>query len=222
MNNPLDPPPGNFQIPLVDDTETSNASVHPSNKDDLSARDVTLYGVLGVLFGSLLSGGFAYYDTHPMFGVILALIGAIGLAVMAILLIRYRLKIIHAFITAIAALVATWVVLGYVLWTKPKEVVVHDRPTVEDVAKATESITAERDTEKQRAESATQQLAKYQTLYPALQSNLAAATTERDALRKTQDGLTQELNSIRAQLGPKSTILGLDNAKRWELYTAIE
>ena len=32
------------------------------NRDDFSARDVTLYGVLGVLFGALLAGGFALYD----------------------------------------------------------------------------------------------------------------------------------------------------------------
>jgi hypothetical protein len=55
MGDPSDLPPGTFYVPLVDGA--SDSPVPPSNKGDLSARDVTLYTILGVLFGSFLSGG---------------------------------------------------------------------------------------------------------------------------------------------------------------------
>ena len=154
---------------------------------------------------------------------------------MAILLIWYRLKVIHALIVAIATLLATWVVFAYVLWTKPKEVIVHDPPTAEDIQKATTpirktletrtqeltTVTADRDAEQQRATSTTQQLAAYQMQYPILQSNLASVTTERNNLRKSLEETTSLLNAARAQLGPKSEFLGLDDAKRWNIVTAM-
>jgi hypothetical protein len=136
----------------------SDPSAPLSNKADFSGRDVTLYGVLGILFGSFLTGGFAFYDSYPIIGCILALIGGLGLIAMVILLTWYRLKIIHALIVTIAALVATWAVFAYVLWTKPKEVIVHDAPTAEDIEKATVPIKAERDAAIKARDTARQEL----------------------------------------------------------------
>jgi hypothetical protein len=182
--SPVRSPSRSFQIPLVDGASNSTAptapTAPPSSKDDFSARDLALYTILGVLFGSFLTGGFPLYDSHPVIGSVLVLVGAVGLVVMAGLVIWYRLKIIHALIVTIAALVGTWGVFAYMLWTKPKEVIVHDPPTAEDIQKATAPMGADRDAEKQRADNA--------------QSQQAAA-------KKTVDDLTNELNSTRAQLG---------------------
>ena len=112
-------------------------------------------------------------------------------------MIWYRVKVIHALI---AALVVISIVLGYVIWTKPKEVIVNDPPTAEDIAKATAPMRADRDAEKQRADNA--------------QSQQAAA-------KKTVDDLTNELNSARAQLGPRSPIMRLDDARRWQIVKSM-
>lgn len=222
-----DLPPGNFYIPLIHDADVaessaSKSSISSSNKDDLSARAVTLYTVLGVLFGSLLSGGFVFYDLHPFLGGILGLVGAGGLMAMTILLASYRLKITHALIVAIAALVATWAFLAYDISTKPKEVIVHDAPTTEDIEKATAPIRADRDAQKQRADNAQlQQAGADQTQISKLQLASATVTNERDNLRRSLEETTSLLNATRAQLGPKSSLLGLDYARKWNILVAM-
>ena len=162
-------------------------------------------------------------------------VGTAGFIVTVVLLLRYHPKTAHALIASIAALVATWAFLVYIIWINPKEVIVHDPPTAEDIEKAAApiqkqldaktqeltTVTTDRDAEKHRAESATQQLDTYQTQFPTLQSNLAAATNERDNLRKSLEETTSLLNATRAQLGPQSPLLGLDDAKRWNIVAIM-
>ena len=106
--------------------------------------------------------------------------------------------------------------------TKPKEVIVHDPPTAADIDKATALVRADRDAEKQRADDAKSlQAAADQTQLSRLQSELATATNDREAFKKTADDLANELNATRAQLGPKSELLGLDDAKRWNIVTTM-
>jgi hypothetical protein len=140
MGDPSDLPPGNFYVPLVDDTESGQSGV--SNKDDFSARDLTLYSLLGLFFVTAMGTGALSYDSHPWFGGFAALVGTVGFIVTLVLLIRYHPKTVHALIASIAALVATWAFLAYVIWTKPKEVIVHNPPTAEDIAKATTPFSA--------------------------------------------------------------------------------
>jgi hypothetical protein len=193
MGDPSDLPPGTFYVPLVDGVSDPPAppSVLLPNNDDISLRVGTLYGLLGVLFGSFLTGGFAFYGAYPMAGGILALVGAGGLIVMAILLIWYRLKVIHALIVTLAALVATLVVFGYVVST---------RPTAEDIDKATAPIKAELRSEKQLADNTQRQLGQLQT-----------------QLETAEERLTK----VTAQLGPPSSILKLDDARRWQIVKSI-
>ena len=202
------------------------------NKKEFSDRESMLYTIGVGAFTALLSAGPGIYDNHPFIGGAFTLAGLAGLIGLGLLLIWYRIKIIHALV---AALVAAGVVLSYVIWTKPKEVIVHDPPTTEDIEKATAlirkelaaktqeltTVVTDRDAEKQRADSATQQLATYQTKVPTLQSNLSSATNERDNLRKSLEETTSLLNTTRAQLGPKSPLLGLDDAKRWNIVTTM-
>jgi hypothetical protein len=106
--------------------------------------------------------------------------------------------------------------------TKPKEVIVHDPPTAADIDKATALVRADRDAEKQRADDAKSlQAAADQTQLSRLQSELATATNDREAFKKTADDLANELNATRAQLGPKSELLGLDDAKRWNIVATM-
>jgi hypothetical protein len=198
MGDPFEPPPGNYYVPLVDGA--SNSAASPSNREDLSAKDVRLYSLLGLFFVTALATGTLLYDNHPFLGGLAALIGAVGLIVTVVLLIRYRPKTIHALIVTTASLIATWAFLAYVIWTKPKEVIVHDPPTAEDVEKATAPMRADRDAQRQRADGATQQLVTYQAQLSTLQSNLASATNERDNLRRSLEETTSLLNAARAQL----------------------
>jgi hypothetical protein len=54
-----------------------------------------------------------------------------------------------------------------------------------------------------------------------LSDALNAATGERNSLRSSVDQLTNELNKTRAGLSPKSPILGLDDAKRFQIIKAL-
>jgi hypothetical protein len=144
----------------------STCSVPPPSKEDLSTREVTLYSLLGLFFVTAIGTGATIYDNHPVVGGIAAFVGTVGLAVAVILLIRFRPKTIHALIVTTAALLSTLAFLAYILWTRPKEIIVHDPPTAEDIEKAiaptkTElnaktqeltTVTADRDAEKQRAD----------------------------------------------------------------------
>jgi hypothetical protein len=176
--------------------------------DDFSARDVTLYGVLGVLFGALLASGFALYDPHPGLGGFLSLVGAGGLIVMVILLIWYRLKIIHALIVTIAALLATWAIFAYVLWTKPNEVIVHDPPTAEDIAKATVPIIAERDAAIKERDTARQELdaARHGAIPPSVVSSPTPqpewSASEIAARTELWHSIQNAVNDASAPIGP--------------------
>jgi Tfp pilus assembly protein PilO len=110
---------------------------------------------------------------------------------MAVLLIWYRLKVIHALIVTIAALVATWVVSAYVVAT---------RPTAEDIDTATAPIKAELKSEKQRADNTQLQLGQLQ---------IQLETAE------------ERLTKANAQLGPRSPILRLDDARRWQIVKSM-
>lgn len=177
----------------------ADPSVLTSHRNDLSARDVALYGVLGILFGSFLTGGFAFYDPHPWIGGILAVVGGFGLIVMTVLLIWYRLRVIHALVVTIAALLATWVVLGYVISTKPKEVIVHDPPTADDLAKAKAPIKAELSAEKQRAATAINDLDK---AHQDIANDVAAIgdlTHQRDFMQSQLQEIAQQKERLAQQ-----------------------
>jgi hypothetical protein len=60
-----------------------------------------------------------------------------------------------------------------------------------------------------------------QTQLSRLQSELATATNDGEAFKKTADDLANDLNATRAQLGPKSELLGLDDAKRWNIVATM-
>jgi hypothetical protein len=213
MGDPSDPPPGNFYIPLVDGA--SNSAAPPFNKDDFSARNVTLYSLVGLFFVTAAGTGALLYDSHPRLGGFAALAGTVGFIVTVVLLLRYHPKTAHALIASIAALVATWAFLAYVIWTKPKEVIVHDLPTAEDIK---EAINAEH---KRAANAQSQQAAADQTQISKLQSELAAATNRRDNLQRSLEETTSLLNAARAQVGPQSPLLGLDYAKKWNILVAM-
>jgi hypothetical protein len=100
------------QIPVtwVDDT--------PSNKKAISDSSQILY-TLGVGTSlALFTSGVTIYDNHTQAGGIFIVVGAAGLIGLALLLIWYRIRIIHALI---AALVITLLALAYFIVTKPKE-----------------------------------------------------------------------------------------------------
>ena len=230
MDHPPDLPPGNRYIPLVDGAY--DPPVPPSNKKALSDRSQMLYNIgLGASV-ALLSCGPGIYDSHPLIGGGFTAAGAAGLIGLVLLLIWYRVRSVHGLI---AALVITSIALVYVFWTKPKEVIVHDPPTAEDIKKTTApiqneldvktqeltTVTTDRDAQKKRADSATQQLATYQTQFPTLQSNLAAATNERDNFQRSLEETTSLLNATRARLGPQSPVLKLDDARRWQVVKSM-
>lgn len=161
MGDPFELPPGDKYIPLLHDPEVgqsgaAKSSVPPPDKDDL--RLVTLYGVLGGFFVAAIWQGVTLYDSHPWFGGGTALFGIAGLSLTVIFLIRYRPKTVHALIVTTAGLIAALAFLAYVIWTKPKEVIVHDPPTAEDIEKATAPTKAERDTAIKERDTARQEL----------------------------------------------------------------
>ena len=139
MGDPSDLPPGNHFIGSV--PGAYDPPVPPSNKKALSDRESMLYTIGVGAFTALLSAGPGIYDNHPSIGGGFTLVGAVGLIGLGLFLIWYRVKIIHALIAALAVIS---IVLGYVIWTKPKEVIVHDPPTAVDIAKATVPLIAER------------------------------------------------------------------------------
>ena len=139
MGDPFELPPGDMYTPLVHDPEvgqsgTAKSSAPSSDKDEL--RLLSLYSLLGAFFVAAIWTGVTVYDNHPWFGGGVALCDLAGLSLTVILLLRYRPKTVHALIFTTAALVATCTVFAYVLWFKPKRVIVHDPPTAEDIAKA--------------------------------------------------------------------------------------
>ena len=79
-------------------------------------RDGWIYGgVGGTAFSTVFGAGLVgiFYEHRPILGGVIVAIGLSGLVVMAILLRGHRLTVIHS---AIAALFATWVFLGYVVF----------------------------------------------------------------------------------------------------------
>jgi hypothetical protein len=137
----------------------SDPSVSPPNKKELSTRDVTIYAIWISIFSAFLAAGLGgFYVEYPRLGGLFTLISAFGFIVLISRLREYRLTAIHALIASIAALVATWAFLAYVIWTKPKEVIVQDPPTAEDIEKATAPIKSERDIAIKERDTARQEL----------------------------------------------------------------
>jgi hypothetical protein len=147
----------------------SQTSTPQGGGQNLSEPQLWLYGGLGAAaFSTILGCGlFGFYEDRPLLGISFTLIGAGGLAAMAVLLKGHRLTVVHS---GIAALIATWTLFGYDFWFAPKSIVIHAAPTAEEIAKATAPIVAERDAAKQQVAS--------------LQSELAKAINERDVARQ--------------------------------------
>ena len=189
----------------------SDPSAPPPNHTELYGR-VGIPVSIAIVSAGL--GGLATGRISPGVSFLLLGIGSVGLAVMAHLLEWYRFTKLHGLISAITALLVSSAFLSYVIWVTPKEI-------AEDIEKATAPIREALNAEKRRADSTTQQLATYQKQFPTLQSNLATATTERNNLRKSLEETTSLLNAARAQLGPKSKFLDLDDAKRWNIVATM-
>jgi hypothetical protein len=166
MGDPSDLPPGTFYVPpLVDGASNSaappsnNPPVLPSNKKELSTRDDAVYGIWIAIFSAFLAAGLGgFYVDYPKLGTLFVLISATGFIVMMSRLRGYRLTAVHALIASIAILVVACASLAYLLWTKPKEVIVHDPPAAEDIEKATAPIKGERDTAIKERDTARQEL----------------------------------------------------------------
>jgi hypothetical protein len=103
MDHPPDPPPGNHFIGSVHGAY--DPPVPPSNKKALSDRDSKralsdresmLYTIGVGAFTALLSAGPGIYDNHSLIGGGFTLVGAVGLIGLGLLLIWYRVKIVHA------------------------------------------------------------------------------------------------------------------------------
>jgi hypothetical protein len=91
---------------------------NPPSKS-FSETNAWIYGGIGgAAFSTVLGIGLVgiFYEHEPIAGTAMSLIGLAGLSAMIFLLKGHRLTVIH---TAIAALIATWVFLGYVLWFGP-------------------------------------------------------------------------------------------------------
>jgi hypothetical protein len=161
-----------------------------------------LYGKVGipVSVGILFAGlnGFATGRISLEAFLSLLGIGIVGIIWMVHLLRWHIFTILHGLLSALAALLVTLISLGYVIWT---------RPTAEDL-----------ETEKQRAANAQSQ---DQAEISKLQSAFEAATNERNNLQRSLEETTSLLNAARAQLGPKSPLLGLDSAKKWNVLVAM-
>ena len=175
---PPDLPPGTFYVPIPADG-ASDSAVPPSNKKELSTSDGAIYGIgVGIFSAFLVAGLSGFYADYPRLGTVFTLISAIGFIVMISRLSGYRLTAVHALIASIAILVVACASLAYLLWTKPKEVIVHDPPTAEDMAKATAPIIAERDAAIKERNAARQELG-------AAQQELTADQQELDAARRS-------------------------------------
>ena len=170
---------------------SSEKATVPTGDNKLSEREAWSYGGVGAarfstLFGVGLVG--VFYEGHPLSGGGLAFIGLCGLIAMATLLKGQRLTIIHS---TIAALVATWAFLGYVLWSGPQTTVIHEPPTTEDIAKATAPI----------------------------QSELDGAIRQRDTARQERDA-ARAIPQPHSPAPEKSKFYGLDDIKRWQFIKA--
>jgi hypothetical protein len=115
-------------------SEEATSDQAPAMAKPFSETDAWVYGGIGgaafsTVFGIGLVG--IFYEHEPIPGALLSLVGFCGLVAMVILLKGHRLTVIHA---AIAALIATWVFFGYIIWLGPKTTIVHE-PS-DDVAKA--------------------------------------------------------------------------------------
>jgi hypothetical protein len=191
MGDPLDPPPGNFYVPLVDGA--SNSAMPPSNENDFSARQVTLYSLLGLFFVTAIATGATIYDNHTVPACLSLLIGTVGLCATVVLLIRYHPKTTHALIVTAVALLATWAFIAYVISTKPKEI-------AEGIEKATAPMNVELKNEKQRATNAEMEMGQLQTQLEIAEQRLAKATS---------------------QFGPQSPILRLNDARRYQIIKSM-
>jgi hypothetical protein len=161
MDDKFEPPPGNFYVPAPDPTWGQSAAW--LNKKALSDRESMLYNIGAIACAALVSAGPGIYDNHPFIGGSFVVVGLGGLFGLGLLLIWYRVKVAHAII---AALMTVCIILGYFVFTRQKEVIVHDPATAEDIEKATvpirrqlvtktqelASVTAEQNSEKQRAD----------------------------------------------------------------------
>jgi hypothetical protein len=107
----------------------ADPSVSSPNKKELSTSDATIYAIWIAIFSAFLAAGLGgnlccLSKTWKLF----LLISAIGFIVLISRLREHRLTAIHALIATIAVLVTACASLAYLLWTKPKEVIVHDPP----------------------------------------------------------------------------------------------
>jgi hypothetical protein len=109
-----------------------------STSPDPQPNHTELCGRIGIpFFIVILSAGLGGLVTGRTPGVILALIGLAGLALMAHLLKWHRFTILHGLISAMTALVASWILLAYVLWPQPTTYVnpLHSETTKWNMAK---------------------------------------------------------------------------------------
>jgi hypothetical protein len=107
----------------------ADPSVSSPNKKELSTSDATIYAIWIAIFSAFLAAGLGgIYVVYPRLGSFFLLISAIGFIVLISRLREHRLTAIHALIATIAVLVTACASLAYLLWTKPKEVIVHDPP----------------------------------------------------------------------------------------------
>ena len=146
---------------------------------------------MGLFFVTAAGTGALLYDSHPWLGGFAALSGTVGFIVTVVVLLRYHPKTAHALIASIAALVATWIFLGYVVWTRPK---------AEDIDKAIAPIKTELKSERQRADNTQLQLGQLQIQLDTAEERVTKAS---------------------AQLGPRSPILKLDDARRWQIVKSM-
>jgi hypothetical protein len=205
----------------------SNPPVPPSNKKELSTSGDAIYGIWITIFGAFLVAGLSgFYVDDPKLGIVFTLISAIGFIVMMSRLRGYRLTAIHALIASIAILVVACGSLAYLLWTKPKEVIVHDPPTAEDIEKATAPIKAARDTAIKERDTARQELdaARHSAIPPPVVSSPAPqpewSASEIAARTELWHSIQNAVNDANAPIGPVIDAYNYgDNALNiWETY----
>jgi hypothetical protein len=93
-------------------------SPKPPARKDFSEQNAWIYGGVGTAaFSTVLGAGlFGFYEDHTILGTLYTVVGVCGLAAMIFLLRGHRLTLIH---TAIVALLATWALFGYDMWSGP-------------------------------------------------------------------------------------------------------
>lgn len=176
MGDPVDLPPRDVYIPLLHDADMgANSAVPPPDKKEPSTKDEIIYGIVVTIFGAFLVAGLGgFYENNAILGSVFIIVAAVGFLALFIRLKEYRLTAIHALIAVIALLVVASASLVYLLWTKPKEVIVHNPPTAEDIAKATAPLIAERDTAIKERDTANQKLAEATRNLRAAQEDAAS------------------------------------------------